>query len=295
MATSPVVARWELARRLSSRRKELGIDVKTITDALGFTRNYWSAVENDRTLIADDKLRMLIDLLQFGEDEGEELLQLRTDARQRGWWEDYPAFDEELQRFLGLEHGAARIREYQGLLIPGLLQTPAHARCIIESDPVISPAQVDEALEIRERRQRRLLDTDLLHYSAIISEAALLQRVGNLPVHLDQLQHILSLIDRHKERVEVRILPFSRAPGFIIHSTSLSFFEFDRPHLPPIAFQEAIQSIGITEEHSPDFRRLELAWRDGLRQSLNRSDSVELIVDRMAKVADGTFNGPSVA
>ena len=47
--SSPTVARRALALRLKERRRELGVNVKTITDQLGFTRNYWSAIENDRT------------------------------------------------------------------------------------------------------------------------------------------------------------------------------------------------------------------------------------------------------
>ena len=116
MAPSPVVARWELSRRLATRRKELGIDVKTITDALDFTRNYWSAVENDRTLIAEEKLRALFDLLQFDEQDQQELLRLREESRARGWWDEYPWLDDAAKRHIlpreaALELALARVKK----------------------------------------------------------------------------------------------------------------------------------------------------------------------------------------
>jgi transcriptional regulator with XRE-family HTH domain len=104
---SATVAGWELALRLRERRMELGMEVKTITDRLGFTRNYWSAVENERKILSAEKLAQLLDLLEYDKDERDELLGLRESARLRGWWAGYSAlFSYEILRYIGLEHGA---------------------------------------------------------------------------------------------------------------------------------------------------------------------------------------------
>ncbi|HUQ59618.1 helix-turn-helix domain-containing protein, partial [Lentzea sp.] len=55
-STSPVVAAWELALRLRQRRVNMGVEVKTITQRLDFSRNYWSAVENERKILSEDNL-----------------------------------------------------------------------------------------------------------------------------------------------------------------------------------------------------------------------------------------------
>src|SRR3954447_3360211 len=78
---SPVVASWELALRLKQQREQLGIEVKTITQALGFTRNYWSAVENERKILSQEALARVVDLFEFDDEEKAELLALRTAAR----------------------------------------------------------------------------------------------------------------------------------------------------------------------------------------------------------------------
>ena len=144
---SPTVARWELALRLKRRREELGLTVKQITDELGFTRNYWSQVEHEKTVLAADKLTALGALFRFDDATLAELHELRTVARQRGWWADYAdQLDDEMQRFFGLEQGATAIRNFESLLIPGLLQTERYARAVFRVRPRFPPRRhVDRA------------------------------------------------------------------------------------------------------------------------------------------------------
>jgi transcriptional regulator with XRE-family HTH domain len=126
---SPVVAGWELVLRLRERREQVGVEVKDITRELGFSRNYWSAIENERKVLSEESMRKLLDLLEFGAQERKEMLALREIAKDRGWWSDYSGlFDSELRRLYGLEHGAHTIRTYENLIVPGLLQTPEYAR-----------------------------------------------------------------------------------------------------------------------------------------------------------------------
>lgn len=277
MTQSPTVARWELARRISARRKELDLDVQFITDRLGFSRNYFSAVENDRTLIAEDKLQALVKILEFDADESADLLELRKAARQRGWWEDYPAFDEHTKRFLGLEYGASHIRTYDGLVLPGLLQTEDYARCIMRSDPAVSSTQLDEAVEVRRQRQRRLTGDEPVHLSALVSEAALRQYVGGPEVQVDQLAHLVKLVEANPASIELRVMPFTTDPGIIVTSSTMAIFEFSRPQLPAIAFQEAVRALDAIEFPEPAFRRLELAWADARKLSPDREASLKLV------------------
>jgi transcriptional regulator with XRE-family HTH domain len=126
--SSPTVAGWELALRLGQRREQLGMDVQTITATLGFSRNYWSAVENERKILAEDTLRSVLNAFEFDDEEQRELVALREAAKRRGWWAPYSALlSEGTLRLYGLEHGAQGIRTYESLLIPGLLQTEDYA------------------------------------------------------------------------------------------------------------------------------------------------------------------------
>jgi transcriptional regulator with XRE-family HTH domain len=277
MGASPVVARWELSRRLSTRRKELGLDVKTITEALGFTRNYWSAVENDRTLIADDKLRQLFDVLSFDTTDQAELLQLREDARARSWWDNFPGINDERRRFVGLEHGATRIRIYEGNLIPGILQTDDYARALLGTDPSISSVDLEGVLLLRQRRKAILETDNPPTVLVILGEAAIHQRVADDIVHAHQLHQLLEITDPLRGPVDLRILPFSSNPGIIASSSTLLFLEFSSSHLPVTAWQEAVRDVGYIPSDEENFRILQLSWEDGLQRAHSRSESRQLL------------------
>lgn len=279
MAPSPVVARLELSRRFLARRKELGVDVKTITTSLGFTRNYWSAVENSRTLIAEDKLRQLFEVLHFDETAQAELLALREYSRKKGWWDDQPVLDDEQKRFYGMEAGADEIRYYDGHLIPGILQIEEYAKAVIGVHPVISAVDVDRQAAVRAERQRHLFDTSKPSLSILIGEAALRQQVAGAKIQSTQLRFVLELATSDASQIEVRVLPFDRNPGVIASSSTLTFFRYRSPHLSDIAWQEAVRSLGIIDAEHEIFRQLELAWTDGFNRSLSTVDSAEMIAE----------------
>lgn len=278
MTSSPIVAKWELSRRLANRRKELGMDVPTITRALGFSRNYWSAVENDRTLIAVDKLQQLFELMDIPEPEQAELLELRSVGRKRGWWDDYGVLDDETKRFIGLEDGATKIRTYESTLIPGLLQVDEYIQAILESDPAFSPVALDDLLAVRKKRQRILDVGGSTQFVALLSEAALHQQTAGAEVQLRQLDRILDRLEgRQDDLLELRVVPFEINPGAIVNSSSLFFFHFESRHLPAIAWQEAVRNLDMIEEDDAEYRRLDKAWQTGFDNSLNHDESIALL------------------
>ncbi len=276
-SSSPVVARWELSRRLAARRKELGVDVKTITNALGFTRNYWSAVENDRTLIAEDKLRLLFDVLNFDETEQAELLALREDSRKKGWWDDFQVLSSENKRFYGMEYGASRIRAYDGHLIPGILQIEEYTRAVLEVDPVNSPVDIDRLAAVRRRRQDEILNAPIPDYLILISEAVLHQQLTSADVHKAQLTRVLEAAGGEKPNINVRVLTFDVNPGAIIGSSTLLFLEYQSPHVPVVAWQEAVRNVGAVDVGDDQFHQLDLTWADSIKRALPADASLELI------------------
>jgi transcriptional regulator with XRE-family HTH domain len=277
MSPSPVVARWELSRRLAARRKELGVEVKEITTALGFTRNYWSAVEHDRTLLAEEKLRLLFEVLQFDDAMQARLLELRELAKDRGWWDEYSSLDDGARRFYGMEAGADRIRIYDGHVIPGILQIDAYTRAIIEADPFYSAVEIDTVVKIRNDRQQQLRKRQSVNIYVILSEAALRQQVAGPEVQRRQLQHLIDLMADEDLRVELRVLPFDTNPGVLASSSTMLIFDYANAELPAVAWQEAVRLLDSVKMGDEQFRRLDLAWHDGLRRALEPSQSEQLV------------------
>ncbi|MEU5265404.1 Scr1 family TA system antitoxin-like transcriptional regulator [Amycolatopsis sp. NPDC021455] len=275
---SPVVASWELALRLKRRREQLGVEVRTITERLGFTRNYWSAVENERKILSLESLTRIIELFEFDDEEKEELLALRAAAKERGWWTRYSAlFDNEIQRLYGLEQGARGVRDYENLLVPGLLQVPDYTRAIMMPDVTMRPVEVDQRVEARLRRQARLLDeNDPFTFTALLSEATLRQQIGGPRVLRNQLKHLATLIERYPGKLDIRVIPFTATACGLFGGATVVLIDFDNPQLPTVAWQETVTTWGIIDDPT-QVRNLTTTFEDAYRLALSTRATLEMI------------------
>lgn len=274
---SPTVARWELWLRLRRRRVQLGMDVGALVAQLGVTRNYWSAVENGRTVLSAEKLPLALDVLEFDPAEHAELLALRETAKQRGWWSGYPGlFDDELLRLFGLEHGAVAMRNYENLLIPGLFQTADYARALMDADISVRPVEVDQRIEFRLRRQQRLDGPDPLRVTAVVSEAALCQQIGGAAVLRAQLRHLAAVLRERPDTLELRVIPFTASACGVFGASTFHIIDFASAQLPPLAWQETVTARGILDDDR-QVRELEFTYAAALRRSLAADESVRLV------------------
>lgn len=277
MTPSPVVANWELVLRLRERREELGLSVKDLTDSLGFTRNYWSAIENERKIIPATTLKTLFNLLEFSDEDRQQLTELREVAKENGWWRRYSAlFDNEIQRLFGLEHGAHGIRGYDPLLVPGLLQTADYARAIMQASATVRPVEVEQRVAVRQRRQERLHNSDPLDLQVIIGEATLQQQVGGPVVLRAQLAHLLTIIDEYEENVDIRVIPFSAPACTVFGAGSLYLLDFQSPRLPRAAWMETVSIWGVVTETNR-VRDITIAYDEALGRTLDRRETKKVI------------------
>lgn len=275
--SSPVVAGWELALRLRERRRQRGMDVLTVTKELGFTRNYWSAVENERKILSEETLNRVLDLFEFDAEERQELLELRSATRERGWWSRYSGMlDAGLQRLFGLEAGAHSIRGYESLLIPGLLQTPGYARAIMAASVTLPRVEIDQRVEVRVRRQQRLFGDDPMLLTAIISEATLLQQIGGPDVLRHQLEHLIRIMEKHSDTIEVRVLPFTVTNCDLFGAATFELIDFEQPMLPTVAWHESITIFGTVDDPMR-VRDMGKTYGEALRRTLDQNDSLVLI------------------
>lgn len=280
---SPVVAAWELALRLRQRRDEMGVEVKTITQRLGFTRNYWSAVENERKILSEESLLKLVELLEYDEEERQELLQLRVAAKERAWWMRYGGvLSSDLQRLIGLEAGAESVRYYESLLIPGLLQTADYAKALMIPSVTERRVEVDHRVEVRLHRQQRILGDDPMNMTAIISEAALRQEIGGPVVHRGQLAHLAQIVEE-RPNVEVRIVPFTATACGLFGAATTHLIDFANSRLPTVAWQESVTNRGIIDDYE-QVRDIAATYDDALARTLTVPESLELIRQRIKEL-----------
>ncbi|MBF6297904.1 helix-turn-helix domain-containing protein [Nocardia amamiensis] len=275
---SPTVARWELMLRIKRRRTEFDVTGAVIAKELGFTLSYWSKVEKDR-ILAEDKLRKLMDLLEFDADERAEMLRLREIAKRRGWWSEYAGLlSDEVARLYGLEYGAHNIRSYTSILIPGLLQTEEYARAVIAVDRArIRQVEIDRWVEVRMRRQERLTGAEPVQLTAIVNEAALTQRTGGVDILKGQLLHLLSVADKRSDAVDIRVIPFDAPGGALLTGASFHLLGFDSALLPDVAWTETLVHLGVVED-GESVRHLSTMFGNALAEhALPRIESMAVI------------------
>jgi hypothetical protein len=279
---SPTVARWELMRRIKRRRSEFDVSASVIAKELGFTLSYWSKVEKER-ILADDKLRRLMSLLEFDPSERDELLRLRDIAKRRGWWSDYAGMlSGDVARLFGLEFGAQRIETYESVLIPGLLQTSDYARALFTNDLArVRRVEIDRWVEVRMRRQERLSGDDPLALTAIVGEAALTHQTGGVDVLKGQLQHLVSMSEDHPDTLDIRVVPFGAPGGVLLGGATFHLISFDSPLLPDVAWSETLVHYGLIEDAEP-VRHLSAMFDSAMADhALPRSESLTLIERRI--------------
>ncbi len=275
---SPVVARWELSYRTRKRKDELGITGPQIAKALEFSPTYWPKVERDQRILKEDKLVELLQLLGFDDDERADLVEARRLAGQRGWWSEYDGlFTEQQLRLFGMEYGAEEISTVESLLIPGLLQTEEYARTLITGDTAfIRQIEMKQRVEVRLKRQERLTGDDPLRLNVVVSEAAVRQQTGGPDVLRNQLQHLISMIEAHRNTIDFRILPFTSRIGAVRGCSTFHILGFDRPRLPALGWSEVPDHDEFVEDQQR-VRNMTIVFGHLQSEALSREETLDLL------------------
>ncbi|MFD5780210.1 DUF5753 domain-containing protein [Streptomyces sp. NPDC126933] len=136
-----------------------------------------------------------------------ELARLDRERRKaKGWWQHSPQAGA-LAEYIAMEDVARRLRTWQLSLIPGLFQTSEYARSLAVSDGVWEdPDDIERIVEVRMKRQARLVGDNPLEVYAVVWEAALRQQVGGPRVMRNQLEHLLEVAQLPNVRLQV--MPF---------------------------------------------------------------------------------------
>ena len=279
---SPTVSQFEFAARVRRLREERRLGAKAVSDHLGFSRNFLSAVENSRALLSPDKLAPLFEILEVDESEAGELTRLLHEARQPAPWQPFASTTgEEFIRFENLEAGCSAIRSFEGRVFHGLLQCEAYARSVIGASPNVSSRNFNRMLTTRLQRQHEVLGAEpppLMVF--LMSEAVLMQQFGGSDVLRQQLLHVLGLAERFGEGLDLRIQRFDVTPLGLTTASTLVLLDFESPFLPSVAWREAATPIGLTD--LPDLVEiLKLHFERALTSSCSRVESLDLIGRRV--------------
>ncbi|MEV0641801.1 helix-turn-helix transcriptional regulator [Streptomyces sp. NPDC050619] len=242
----PTVRSRRLGSALKNYRQAAKLDQPQAAEVIASSQARISRIESGHATPRIIEVRLLLDAYGITDQEVRDKLEdLAKHSKNRGWWLEHAAhLRPDYLDHIALEDDATYIREWQPVLVPGLLQTPAYAEASIAAGPnYISPERFAHLVKVRAGRQARI-DEGGVSYSAILWEAVIAHPLMGVEIHREQLSAILEIGKR--KNVTVQVLPFSA--GALAGSTyAFSSFSFDSEPTVEAVTMENLLGTSIIE------------------------------------------------
>ncbi|BCL28834.1 helix-turn-helix domain-containing protein [Streptomyces aurantiacus] len=227
----PTVRSRRLGTALRQYRQAAELDQPQAAEIIASNQAKISRVETGHSTPRVIEVRLLLDAYGVTDTEVRaKLEELAKHSKNRGWWLEHAAhLGPDYVDHIALEDDATYIREWQPVMIPGLLQTPAYAEAVIADGPhYLDPERVAQLVKVRVGRQTKI-DEGGASYTAIIWEAVLTHPLVNVEIHREQLSAVLEVGKR--KNVTVQVLPFSAG---ILAGYSSAFYSFSFDEEPTV-------------------------------------------------------------
>jgi transcriptional regulator with XRE-family HTH domain len=206
---SPVVQRRRLRTELRRARLDAEQTQEQVATAMDWSLSKLIRIENGTVGISTNDLKAILAHYEITDDKRTaEMLGLARGARERSWWSGYRDAPPRLIQLIEYESAAFIIRNFQPMLVPGLLQTEEYATTMIRNLVPQAPAEdVKLRVEIRMKRQQLLEQREMPLMFFIMDEAAVRRVVGGPEAMRRQLQRLID--ESEKPTVTIEIVPFS--------------------------------------------------------------------------------------
>ncbi len=229
--------------------------------SLGTTQAQVSNIEANRFGISAERVRTLANIYGCTDEPLVDALADMAADRTRGWWEEYrDTLPPRLVDLAELEHHATALRVTQVINIPGLLQTPEHARALFrEAVPALRPHEIEFRISHRIKRQAILHREQPPPYTAIVHEAALRMQFGGREVARTQLDYLAEV--SKQTNVTVRVIPFN-GTSFPTTGHAVDYFHGSVPALDTVEVDtahgsELVDAAGQLEKYRLVLDRME--------------------------------------
>jgi transcriptional regulator with XRE-family HTH domain len=279
---APTLLKMLVGVQLAGFREDAGLAQDQAARAVGFSPAKLSRIESGkgRRPPTENDVRALLQLYGTDDYEASVLVKLLQRAGEPGWWQRYDKrlMPEWFDRLVGLQEAAATIRTFEIQYVPGLLQTPAYTRAVVERGLPNAPAgEVERRVELRRHRARLLLRPQAPQLWAVIDESVLLRVLGSTDVMREQLAHLVEMAERSNVTVQIVPLSVTNASAPAIPVTYLRFGGLD---LPDVVYLEHIKSANFLEDldETEEYR---IALDRLADEALKPRDSLELLRQTM--------------
>jgi transcriptional regulator with XRE-family HTH domain len=280
----PTVRSRRLGTALRQYRQAAKLDQPQAAEVIASSQARISRIESGHATPRVIEVRLLLDAYGVSDAKTRDKLEdLAKYSKKRGWWlEHADSLRPDYLDHIALEDDASHIRQWQSVLVPGLLQTPAYAELIITEGPSeLSSERIAELVKVRSRRQERITEGGI-EYTAVLWEAVITYPLLTNAVHREQLAALLEASQR--SNVTLQILPFSS--GTLAAGTSaFAAFSFDPESEVEVVTMDDLMSTTILEDpddlavHVKTFALLQAA-------ALSPAESAKLIRSKLRSIGE---------
>ncbi|ALV37819.1 helix-turn-helix transcriptional regulator [Streptomyces sp. CdTB01] len=247
---APTLLKMLVGVQLAGFREDAGLSQEQAARSVGFSPAKLSRIEagKGRRPPTEADVRALLDLYKTEEYETSVLLQLLRRAGEPGWWQrfDKRLMPEWFDRLVGLQEAADSIRTFEIQYVPGLLQTPAYTRAVVQRGLPSAPTrEVERRVELRMKRAELLRRADPPQLWAVVDESVLLRVLGSRDIMREQLEHLIEMAQLPHVTLQIVPLDVTNASAPAIPVTYLRFGGLD---LPDVVYLEHIKSATFLED-----------------------------------------------
>ncbi|MFG2776654.1 helix-turn-helix domain-containing protein [Streptomyces prunicolor] len=236
---APTVGQVVLGRRLQELREAAGIKREEAAQVLRVAPATVRRMEMAEVALKVPYVQVLLTTYGVPEEETAAFVALTEEANQPGWWQRFhDVLPEWFSLYVSLEGAAGLIRSYEPHFVPGLLQTEAYARAVMDAGTIgqTGPETIERHVSLRMARQG-LLERDNPPHLWVIMDETVLRRPVSIDgeVMREQLDKLLEFGER--DRVTLQVAEFENGPHPGTYAP-FSLFRFTEPELPDMVFTE---------------------------------------------------------
>ncbi len=280
---SPTVRRKRLGIELRRLREQASLTCEEVGQRLDCSGTRISRMETGRISVRPGDVRELLEIYGVTGGEADALVQLAREARQKGWWHTYGrVLPPWFEAYVGLEAAAIRFRDFQSMVVPGLLQTEDYARAVLRAAPNPgSPEDTDRQVALRMERQAILGQANPPDLWVVLTENIVRVQVGGPAVMRSQLRRLIDVAERSS--VTLQVLPFTTA-AHVDPISPFTILEFPDPADPTVVYLEHLTG-SLFLEAAEEVSRYTVVFDHLRAEALGTAPSIDLIARVAAELA----------
>ncbi|HEY1572117.1 MAG TPA: helix-turn-helix transcriptional regulator [Pseudonocardiaceae bacterium] len=267
-----------LRTELRQRRDAVQLTQREVAEALDWSPSKVIRIERGPVGISVTDVRALLQHYRVTDAQQVEMLvDLARASKKPAWWHQYrDDYSAQFITFLGLEASSVRIRQFQGYVVPGLLQHPDYIRAL-----VTRTTDLDRDVAMRRNRQNLIGEGPELNF--IVDEAVLHRIIGSPEIMRTQLRWLVQ--QQAQPNVTIQVVPFSVG----VHNGmkgSFTILELSDEQDDYALLLEQSYEDRLIEDTSDETRQFVQIFSELKQIALSPADSVALVERVIATVGE---------